>query len=253
MFNRPYITAALIAASMLMTAPPAAAQGEILITQAKANAGNVTPGDTAGFPVTLSLPGAYVLGSNLNVPLNKAGLQVISHNVDIDMNGFRLNGSNAGAYGVSANHGESRIHDGVITNFKFDGIFLNDVGTNSWVVENMQIVNNGRNGINATNSYYSRYLNNSILHNDLVGIVCGFFCHVEGNNVSDNGDVGIIIKSGTVLGNTVFSNSSVGIYDHVLPTDTALGNNTVGDNNSGGTQVDAVTVLHPNRCFPAGC
>src|SRR5262245_6979065 len=37
------------------------AEGEILITQAKANAGGITPADTAGFPVTLSAPGSYRL------------------------------------------------------------------------------------------------------------------------------------------------------------------------------------------------
>ena len=55
-------------------ASPALAQ--VVITQAKALAGNVTPGDAAGFPVTLSQPGAYILGSNLTVTGGKHGIQV---------------------------------------------------------------------------------------------------------------------------------------------------------------------------------
>ena len=43
---------ALIALFAFALPIPAQAAGETLITQAKANAGNVTPGDTPGFPVT---------------------------------------------------------------------------------------------------------------------------------------------------------------------------------------------------------
>ena len=39
--------------------PTWAVDGVILIDQNKALAGNVTPGDTPGFPVTISLPGSY--------------------------------------------------------------------------------------------------------------------------------------------------------------------------------------------------
>ena len=251
--NRTTISAILFASFTLLPAAPALAQGEIIITQAKANAGNVTPGDAAGFPVTLTLPGAYVLGSNLNPPAAKIGIQVTSHNVDIDMNGFRLNGSNVAYHGVASGYGESRIHDGIITSFKFDGIVLAGVGTNSWVVENMQIVNNGRDGISANDGYYSRFLNNSVLQNDRYGIICGYFCHADGNNVSDNGLHGIALRSGTVLGNTIFSNFFYGILDSAGSSDTGFGNNTIVDNNAGGIQVSGVLSLHPNRCLPTAC
>lgn len=41
--------------------PAQAADGQILISQAKALAGNVTHGDAPGFPVTLTQPGSYQL------------------------------------------------------------------------------------------------------------------------------------------------------------------------------------------------
>jgi hypothetical protein len=63
---------------------------EIIITQAKALSENVTPGDTAGFPVTLSRSGAYVFGSSLTVPADKDCIQANAHNIDMDMNGFTL-------------------------------------------------------------------------------------------------------------------------------------------------------------------
>src|SRR5215208_2216353 len=61
---------------LLHAAPAIAADGPIVITQAKALAGNVTPGDTPGFPVTLSRAGSYILGSNLQASAGKAGITI---------------------------------------------------------------------------------------------------------------------------------------------------------------------------------
>ena len=77
MSYRPYV-AALLAALALLPATPAFAAGEILITHGKILAGNLTPGDTAGYPGTISTPGAYELVGNLLVPANKIGLQITS-------------------------------------------------------------------------------------------------------------------------------------------------------------------------------
>ena len=139
-------------------------------------------------------------------------------------------------------------------NFKFDGILLHS-NSNSWVVENMQILSNGRRGINAEFSVYSRYLYNSILVNGDDGIACGEYCHVEGSNVSDNGSMGIRIRSGTVLGNTISSNRFQGIYDNFGIADTGFGNNTLISNSTteGGDQVIDGLALHPNVCMPTPC
>ena len=231
---------------------PAAAQGEIIITQAKANAGGVTPGDDPGFPVTLSLPGAYVLGSNLNPPAGKNGLLVTSHNVDIDMNGFRLNGRGVANIGVDSSFGQSRIHDGFIVAFKSHGISLTG-NCNAWTVENMQIIQNGGAGVYGEESVYARYLNNNIVVNGDTGIRCGHYCYVEGNTISDNRLVGVWTHSGTVLGNTIFSNGQYGIIDADGPADTGFGDNTVVGNNNNGDQVHNVVPLHPNYCSPNPC
>src|SRR5260221_3357918 len=54
----------------LMLGPSAsfATDGVILIDQSKALAGNVTPGDAAGFPVTISRRGSYRLSGALVAP-----------------------------------------------------------------------------------------------------------------------------------------------------------------------------------------
>ena len=38
------------------------------ITQARVNNGSISPGDTPGFPGTISQPGSYILMTNLVVP-----------------------------------------------------------------------------------------------------------------------------------------------------------------------------------------
>lgn len=252
--------AAGLAATTLSLVMPASA-AIIVITQAKANAGGVTPGDTPGFPVSLSQPGAYRLDTNLTVPAGKQGISVRSNYVDIDMNGFLLSGWNAagtaraGNYGVYSSFGVGSIRNGVITGFKFDGIFLTG-NSNSWTVEDMTIQSNGGVGINAEVSAYSRIVDSTISINGAFGIVCGSYCHIEGNNISDNGHNGISLESGTVLGNTIFSNIGYGIYDTGSQTDTGFGNNTIIDNNASdpsGLQVLFVIPLQPNACQPAAC
>src|SRR4030088_445528 len=70
-----------------------AVDGVILIDQNRALAGNVTPGDAPGFPVTISLPGSYRLSGNLTVPdANTTAIDVTTDNVTIDLNGFSIIG-----------------------------------------------------------------------------------------------------------------------------------------------------------------
>lgn len=72
------IASAIFGASALFAAAPASAvtldNGVVLITQADALAGNVTPSDTPGFPVTLSVSGSYRFASNLLVSTAVNGL-----------------------------------------------------------------------------------------------------------------------------------------------------------------------------------
>ena len=78
--------------------PALAADGVVEINQAKALAGGVTAGDTAGFPVTLFANGSYVLTSDLDLATpgaapNTHAIVVNAGNVTIDLNGFSIFGS----------------------------------------------------------------------------------------------------------------------------------------------------------------
>ena len=92
-----------IACLALIQGTANAVDGVLLINQSNAIAGNVTPGDTPGFPVSINLPGIYKLSSNLVVPNeNTTAIQINVHNVTIDLNGFLLDGGSAAQYGIFA-------------------------------------------------------------------------------------------------------------------------------------------------------
>src|SRR5262249_28675553 len=70
-----------------------AVDGVVLIDQNRVLAGNITPGDTPGFPVTISQPGSYKLPGNLTVPdVNTTGVLITSDFVTLDRNGFTIAG-----------------------------------------------------------------------------------------------------------------------------------------------------------------
>jgi hypothetical protein len=106
----------------------ASSDGRVELSHDAALAGGVTPGDTAGYPVTISVAGSYVLTSDLTVPANTSGIQVTAPDVSIDLNGFALRASflcTPGSCAVGANDpagvraaGQGLIlTDGVVSGF----------------------------------------------------------------------------------------------------------------------------------------
>lgn len=89
--TRTRLATGVLALLALTAAGQALAQATI--DQNKALAGNVTPGDMPGFPITLSVPGSYKLTGNLVVPGGLNGIEITSDNVTLDLNGFRIAGS----------------------------------------------------------------------------------------------------------------------------------------------------------------
>jgi hypothetical protein len=74
--------------------PASAVDGVVLIDQNKALAGNVTPGDAPGFPVTLSVSGSYRLAGDLTLASpTDTGVLIAANNVTLDLNGFSILGS----------------------------------------------------------------------------------------------------------------------------------------------------------------
>ncbi len=234
----------------LLTMPAVAMETEIKIDQDKAIAGGVTPGDAPGFPITLTQPGRYVLTSNLYPPADTDGIEIKSHDITIDFNGFRLHGFGQAQSGirvsdVSNPSNTATIMNGVIAGFKGNAI----LGSDFWTVENMRILVNG--GGVVLNDW-ARVQRSTIAFSD-IGIDCRQSCLIEDNNVSSNQRIGIIILSGTVVRNSIFNNVLHGIQGASAEFGGAVGfgHNTLAGNNQGNVQVLHVTPLNPNFCAPA--
>jgi len=95
-------------------------------------AGGITPADTPGFPITISVPGSYVLTSNLTVPRGLDGIVIAADDVLLDLNGFTIQGgalsfldSGKGIHAPISGGEYKRlaIRNGTITGFS-DGIYL---------------------------------------------------------------------------------------------------------------------------------
>ena len=229
--------------------PAEAVDGVVLITQAKAINGNVTPGDAPGFPVSITRPGSYRLASNLSPGTDKDGVVVTVPDVTIDFNGFVLSGGPAGGTsnswtGIRGQADRLTVRNGKINSFEEDGIYY--MSLNFLVVENMRMIYN-RTAISNAGGSFARIQNNTIALNSYHGVFCGYSCHVEGNVISGNAQTGVILINGSVLGNTIQDNKSYGIFsaDHA---DVGFGNNTLVNN---GTQIFNAFPLQPNRCLPA--
>jgi hypothetical protein len=91
-----------------------AVDGVVLIDQTRALAGNVTPGDAPGFPVTLSLPGSYRLSGNLTVPAQTDGIVIQTSDITIDLNGFRITGGPERAEEVFGITDRDVAHRGIV-------------------------------------------------------------------------------------------------------------------------------------------
>jgi parallel beta-helix repeat protein len=178
-----------------------AVDGIVLIDQTRALAGNVTPGDGPGFPVTISRPGSYRLSSNLDVPADAAGIVIFASGVTIDLNGFQLKGSGAGT-GISALQARQAItvRNGSVTNFD-KGIDVKGLASD---VRDITAFGNQLVGLEigagATVSGNRAFNNN-------IGIRVQLSSIVTGNVVQSNGGFGLRVAEGSVIqGNTAFQN-----------------------------------------------
>src|SRR5262245_24689246 len=91
-----FVCAAL--ATTALAVPALAVDGAIEFNQAAVSAGGITPGDTPGFPATLSLPGSYRLTGNLDLrgepsPPNTTAVEITAKDVTLDLNGFAIIGN----------------------------------------------------------------------------------------------------------------------------------------------------------------
>lgn len=223
----------LIAAAVLAALAGSAA-AQVAINQTKAMAGGVTPGDAPGFPVTIYQPGVYRLTSDLDVPQGKAGVQILSGFVTLDLNGYSIRSmnnctfnasnllvacpvpNNSNHHGVYSAHHHSVIRNGRIYGFQGHGI----LGTGGERLEDLTVYMNGRNG-------YHGVLNNAAVPRP---------GHVVGSRFYSNGDRGALVRN-TLVERSQFSyNFQPGLSAH---------GGTIIDSTFVGNQGGGLSVLDP--------
>jgi hypothetical protein len=240
---------AISASAIAAISPAGAVDGVVLITQAKAVAGGVTPGDAPGFPVTISAGGSYRLASNLVVPANTDGVIVNGVEVTIDLNGFRITGGGGTVGdGIVGNQRNLTVKNGTIRNMGRFGIY-DPLGAFT-MIDGMRLEENVSSAVIALGIGGS--ITNSIMGlNGGDGIMCRN-CQVQGNVVISNRGYGINVSGvgATILGNSVLSNGKTGIVGGSGTV--GIGNNTIAGN-TGGSLSGNVFDLLPNRCESGAC
>ncbi|HUG22347.1 hypothetical protein [Piscinibacter sp.] len=198
--NRKLAPLAFAAALLTLTG---SAWAQANIDHKKALAGNVTPGDTAGYPITLSQPGHYKLMSNLMVPNGTTGVQIMANGVTLDLNGFTVTSGRTCTFAnasyvttCSANGGQVGIDGGSTANYIYtvrNGMVSGfDMGVliDGGLVENL-VVRYNRVGVTARNTRPVR----------LTGVLAEY-----------NGEAGIdLLNLASIADNTVASHNTIGI------------------------------------------
>lgn len=257
---------------MALSHPARAVDGVVLIDQQHALAGNVTPGDAPGFPVTISLPGIYKLSSNLTVPnADTSAIVITADSVTIDLNGFSIlgpvscpsdgqhatTGCSVGGvacpggfcgFGIGIDSGyagrlNTRVVNGAVNGMGNIGIYLD---RNSRV-EGVNVTSNGRSGIYTSGGEIRDVL---LRANGSYGIVTSGSIIVN-TRALFNGGIGIYCSSTTYIhGSIIEGNGSYGLN---VTTSTRYTDNVIADNNNGGVQIVGGTSAGVNTCNDAAC
>jgi len=128
--------------SMALGGLASADEGRWEINQTCAAQTGCFPGDAAGFPVTITEPGSYVLTSALTVPPSTAGILPSTGDVSLDLSGFEIVGpvqctgsgstlscdGNTGSGIAAGNDPNVRVWNGTVRGFGFHGVALGENG-----------------------------------------------------------------------------------------------------------------------------
>ncbi len=204
------LASCMLACLLGLAALPCFAQATI--DQNKALAGNVTPGDAPGYPITLSQPGSYRLTSNLSVPADTDGIVITAAGVTLDLNGFTLSGPvncsrdnvsravtcsapSSGKTGIRTAEG-SVVRNGTVKGFNGVGLNVDGLGN---LLERLSLAHNSSNGIATSgNGSHVRVVDCVAMLNGQTGATV-LRAVVSGSGFSFNGLDGFGATIGTLL------------------------------------------------------
>lgn len=266
--------------------PALAGEGRLELNHDCALAGCFA-GDTAGYPITITASGSYVLASDLVVTTGAVGINIRADQakvVDLDLNGFALRGggsctgtpvtSCSGALGTrgldvtqpAANdHVLLTLHDGSVVGFQSIGILLaaNTAGgaplASGSKIERVTVSENGNDGIafELENGISFSLIDVQVVRNGNRG--AGVTNAVDGNLLvrnflaQGNGSVGLSPASGAfVLQSRFLRNAGNGVI--CTPNCTmAMGDNLFGGNAGSQYSISTLRDLGGNVCLEASC
>ncbi|MFT7773669.1 right-handed parallel beta-helix repeat-containing protein [Roseateles sp.] len=187
------------------------AHAQVTIDQGKALAGNVTPGDAPGFPITISQPGSYKLTSNLTVPAGADGIVVAADGVSLDLNGYTLSstwtcaargaaltGCPTGAGSGISNaikNAPSRmtLRNGTVSGFGWNGV----VAGAALQIDNLRVIGNGGDGVLVIDSGSGKYdpdMAHGIINNAV-------FSMNRGRGVALGNVIPVVVRGSVAVGN----------------------------------------------------
>ncbi len=185
---------------LLCAARAFALDGALEINQTCAVETGCFAGDSAGYPVTISVAGSYRLTSNLAIATDVNGIFISSSYVTLDLGGFEIagpgsctgtslsldcggTGAGVGIVGLDVLYGVT-VRNGVVRNMRLDGVGVGGAGSLGVRIEGITARHNARLGISGQDGVLAR---------DCVAIE-------NGNNGFDL-DAGSSIEGGVAIGN----------------------------------------------------
>lgn len=206
-----------------------ASEPVVTIDQFSALAGNVSPGDAPGFPVTLTRSGHYRLGSGLVVPADTSGIVISAPEVTLDLGGHSVSGPVRCSYseatrsvacdaaskfsavvGInSVGAAGAVLRNGVVQGFAGLGVHYGE-GT---VVDNLQVRSNAGVGI-AGAGYATAGMVRAVLvkHNGGPGIVCERM-RIERSTFAANGGTGVDCRGSWFVNTVTRHNGGYGVAE----------------------------------------
>jgi hypothetical protein len=196
--------------TLVLASPSFAGDGVREINQTCAAQTGCFAGDTAGFPVTITESGSYILTSSLAVgSFSSRGIEITTSEVSLDLNGFAITNDvtcsgagstlSCGASG-STQHGIDApgqagvaIRNGIIRGFAADGIRVGDYAKISAIHSEQ----NGGSGIVTGN--YALVTDSTAAINNFEGVTVGLSSEVSGVTARSNRTDGITADDGSVV------------------------------------------------------
>lgn len=233
--------------ALLLGACPwaAAVDGVVLIDQNKALAGNVTPGDAPGFPITLSQPGSYRLAGNLTIgdPFVNV-IEIRASNVTIDLNGFTIQGPNVCSLAV----------DGTVTcSLPGSGAGVRAIPTSPIASSAVTVTNGTIRGMSgpAVDLVSAATTGSRIVGLAAVGNAYGIYAStlalVQNNVVHTNQGSGVRVGGASVvLDNNISFNSGFGLLAVTSTASIGYARNVITRNALG--SVNGGVAIGPNAC-----